>query len=132
MCFRNATKDFEGSSSFLFVQQSGSESLAMSTQVPEPENIKKKCLICVKARAESDEPGFETGIANEVVFMEINKPVLNNLYSSCQVRVKLLSFFFSFSKQLSKMNNFVILWRIPGLKFKFYGHDFIKLRALVS
>jgi len=69
----------------------------MSTQVPDPEQIKKKCLICVKARAETDEPGFETGIANEVVFMEINKPVLNNLYSSCQVCTNTQTHAFYFS-----------------------------------
>ena len=56
--------------------------------MPGPAELKgTKAVIIVKAREEtdSDEGGFPTGIANEVVFMEINKPVLENLYNISQV-----------------------------------------------
>ena len=52
--------------------------------MPKPKDIKgNKAIIIVKAREEqeTDEPGFPTGIDKEVVFMELAKPVLDNLYS---------------------------------------------------
>ena len=55
--------------------------------MPAPHQIKApKAIIIVKAREEdSDQGGFPTGIDKEVVFMEINKPILENLYNICQV-----------------------------------------------
>ena len=56
--------------------------------MPAPSEIKgTKAIIIVKAREEndSDEGGFPTGIDKEIVFMELNKPVLENLYNISQV-----------------------------------------------
>ena len=56
--------------------------------MPAPHQIKApKAIIIVKAREEqaTDEGGFPTGIDKEVVFMEINKPVLENLHNTCSV-----------------------------------------------
>ena len=56
--------------------------------MPAPSGIKgNKAIIIVKAREEgdSDEGGFPTGIDKEIVFMELNKPVLENLYNTSQV-----------------------------------------------
>ena len=58
--------------------------------MPSPQQIKApKAIIIVKAREENIviEQGdpFPTGIEKEVVFMEINKPILENLYNTCQV-----------------------------------------------
>ena len=60
----------------------------MHTSMPAPSGIKgNKAIIIVKARGESDsdEPGFPSGIDKEIVFMELNKPVLENLYNISQV-----------------------------------------------
>ena len=60
----------------------------MHTNMPAPSGIKgSKAIIIVKARGESDsdEPGFPSGIDKEIVFMELNKPVLENLYNISQV-----------------------------------------------
>ena len=56
--------------------------------MPGPAGLKgTKAVIIVKAREEpdSDEGGFPTGIENEIVIMELNKPVLDNLYNVSQV-----------------------------------------------
>ncbi len=66
------------------MQPSG-ESLNFSIEPPALANIKKKFLLVIKARPETKEPGFPTGIANEVVFMEMNKPILESLHNTCQV-----------------------------------------------
>ena len=66
------------------MQPSG-ESLNFSIEPPALANIKKKFLLVMKARPETKEPGFPTGIANEVVFMEMNKPILESLHNTCQV-----------------------------------------------
>ena len=55
--------------------------------MPGPSGIKgSKAVIIVKAREEtdSDQAGFEN-IDKEIVFMELSKPVLENLYNVSQV-----------------------------------------------
>ena len=76
--------DFEGPASFLFVNPTGTDSLSFATSMPAPSSIKKKCIVVVKARDSTDEPGF-TCIANEIIFMELNRPILDNLYQLCNV-----------------------------------------------
>ena len=66
------------------MQPSG-ESLNFSIEPPALANIQKKFQLVIKARPETKEPGFPTGIANEVVFMEMNKPILESLHNTCQV-----------------------------------------------
>jgi dynein heavy chain len=39
--------------------------------------------LIIKARPETKEPGFPSGIEKEVVFMELNRPILENLYNTC-------------------------------------------------
>ena len=83
-CYSSAIKDFFGHAAFLCVVKEAAEKAKFYTSMPGPADIKgTKAVIIVKAREEndSDEGGFPTGIANEVVFMEINKPVLENLYN---------------------------------------------------
>jgi hypothetical protein len=74
--------DFEGPASFLFVNPTGADSLSFATSMPAPSSIKRKCIVVVKARDSTDEPGFSC-IANEVIFMELNRPILDNLYQLC-------------------------------------------------
>ena len=52
--------------------------------MPAPSALKKKCLICLKARDSTEEPGFEC-IEKEIIYMEVNRPVLENLYQTCNV-----------------------------------------------
>jgi len=54
------------------------------TETPALSAIKKKALLIVKARADPKEdfPG-PAGIAKEIVFMEVNRPILENLYNVC-------------------------------------------------
>lgn len=79
----SAFNDFEGRASFLFVNPTGAASLSFSVEPPNQANIKRKALIVIKARQETKEAGFPGGIENEIVFMEINKPILDNLYNLC-------------------------------------------------
>ncbi len=59
--------------------------LNFSIEPPAQAVIKKKALIVIKARPETKDPGFPGGIANEVVFMEMTRPILDNLYNVCSV-----------------------------------------------
>ena len=70
------------------MQPSG-ESLNLSIEPPALANIKKKFLLVIKARPETKEPGFPTGIANEVVFMEMNKPILESLHNTDTVPINI-------------------------------------------
>jgi hypothetical protein len=62
------------------------ENLSYSIEAPnlEKEGKGKKFLIIVKTNATrtADSP-FPDGIQKDVVFMELNKPVLDNLYAVC-------------------------------------------------
>lgn len=88
---RSAMKDFEaGGIGFIFIMMQSSDMITISAMAPDPKQIKRKALLLLKARQEEENENpdnfFPTGIANEVVFMEITGKILANLYSSCQVR----------------------------------------------
>ena len=62
--------------------------------MPGPKEIGvNKGLIVVKAREESDsdEGGFPTGVEREIVFMELTKNVLENLFSVSSVSYAFIS-----------------------------------------
>ena len=89
--FSSQIKDFFGRMDFLFVMKESGEKCSFHVAMPKPKDIKgNKAIIIVKAREEqeTDEPGFPTGIDKEVVFMELAKPVLDNLYTVGQVSGK--------------------------------------------
>lgn len=69
----------------MFVNQTNAESITFTVEPPPQANIKRKALLVIKARPDTKEPGFPTGVANEVVFMEMTKPILDNLFNTCQV-----------------------------------------------
>jgi hypothetical protein len=81
----------EPASNCLFVNKVSAESIQLLQAPPAPSSLKTKGLLLIKARNELtdddivNEVKFPTGIENEVIFMEINRPVLENLYASCQV-----------------------------------------------
>ena len=77
---KSALSDFAGRSNFLFVNAIGTENLTFAVEPPAQSAIKRKALLVIMARPETKEAGFPAGIANEVVFMELNKPILENLY----------------------------------------------------
>ena len=69
----------------------GPENISCSVDPPnlEKEGKGKKSLLVVKTITTTDpkaEP-FPNGIAKDIVFMELNKPVLENLLSVCQVSI---------------------------------------------
>ena len=74
---------------FLFAIPAGSESLAFSTEPPSPDKIKKKVLLILRARPARATSGAEPtaittdNIDREVIFMEINRQILENLYLVC-------------------------------------------------
>jgi hypothetical protein len=81
-----AMKNFLTRANFLFVKQLAPENLSYSTEAPnlEKEGKGKKFLIVVKTNAtRTVETPFPDGIQKDVVFMELNKPVLDNLYAVC-------------------------------------------------
>jgi dynein heavy chain, axonemal len=71
---------------FLFAIPSGTN-VIFSTTAPHPEKIKKKCVMIIRARSKKELPGGGeldmANISNEVIFSEINKPVLENLHGIC-------------------------------------------------
>jgi hypothetical protein len=86
-------KDFSDRANFLFVNKTGAENIAITVEPPPQANIKLKALLVIKARPEQKgEPGFPTGVANEIVFMEMTKPILDNLFNTCQVSLPPPSF----------------------------------------
>jgi len=80
---KSALSDFAGRANFLFVNQPTGEMLNFTVEPPPQAVIKKKALIVIKARPETKEPGFPTGVANEIVFMEMTRPILENLFNTC-------------------------------------------------
>jgi dynein heavy chain len=82
-------RDFEAGLDFLWITQASADRMTMAAGPPDPKTIKRKALLCIKARQEVDELGedgefFPTGIEKEVIFMEITGKLLSNLYASCQ------------------------------------------------
>jgi hypothetical protein len=69
----------------LFCNPTSGEAIKFLLDPPLPADIKRKALLIIKARPETKEPGFPTGIEKEVVFMELNRPILENLYNTCFV-----------------------------------------------
>ena len=79
-----AFSDLAGRATWLFCLPKG-EFLQFTVDPPEQKNITKKALVVIKARPESKEAGYPSGVYNEVIFMELTKPILENLYTTCQV-----------------------------------------------
>jgi hypothetical protein len=81
---------FEGRQPFLFVKQLGPENMSISCDPPnlDKEGKGKKSLLVVKTvtNATAEDP-FPNGISKDIVFMELNKPILENLLSVCQVSI---------------------------------------------
>lgn len=82
-----AIKDFFGDSQlymFLFAIPTGGESLQLQSEPPAPDKIKKKVLLILRARSKK-EAGEITAdnIDKEVIFMEINRQILDNLHLVC-------------------------------------------------
>ena len=116
-------RDFEAGGEFLFIVVQSSDMIQMLTMPPDPKTVKRKALLLIKARneteADDDESGefFPTGIANEVVFMEITGKTLGNLYSSCQVS---LSFYLcNTCAELKRFES----WKSWLTMFKFEFHN---------
>jgi hypothetical protein len=85
---RNAFKAFEGfKTPFMLVKSAGPENIIMSCDPPamEKEGKGKKSILIVKTVAVTDPKGtpFPNGIDKDVVFMELNKPILDNLLAIC-------------------------------------------------
>jgi hypothetical protein len=86
--YRTAFKAFEGfKTPFMLVKSVGGENITMSCDPPnmEKEGKGKKSILIVKTVAVNDPKGspFPNGIAKDVVFMELNKPILDNLLAIC-------------------------------------------------
>ena len=87
-CNRTAFKAFEGfKTPFMLVKSAGPENIIMSCDPPsmEKEGKGKKSILIVKTVAVTDPKGapFPNGIDKDVVFMELNKPILDNLLAIC-------------------------------------------------
>lgn len=73
-CCRSAMRDFQAGGEFLFIVQTGADTLTLNVSPPDPKNIKRKALLALKARQEMEDfdpetsGHFPTGIENEVVF----------------------------------------------------------------
>lgn len=56
-------------------------------EAPSPEKIKKKCVLIIRARDKKECPSggelAEDNMADELIFMEINKDILQNLHGIC-------------------------------------------------
>jgi len=69
---------------FLFAIPDGTDKLSFYTEPPTLDKIKRKVLLILRARSKA-EAGAVTmeNIDREVVFMEINRQILENLYLVC-------------------------------------------------
>ena len=68
----------------MFGVQEGSDKIAFYLDTPPLEKFKKKLILIMKAK--NDRGGAEINdenIANEIIMMEVNRQVLENLYSIC-------------------------------------------------
>jgi hypothetical protein len=84
-----ALKNFVGDNDFhmfLFAIPTGNGINFMS-EAPSPDKMKKKCVLIIRARSKKElEGGGELDmsfIANEVIFSEINRQVLDSLHGIC-------------------------------------------------
>jgi len=72
---------------YLFAIPTGTEALVIQAEVPTLDKMKKKVLLILRARQKKDMEGggklTKKNTATEVIFKELNKEVLNNLYSLC-------------------------------------------------
>ena len=76
--------DKERQDMFLFAIPTGGESLQFQSEPPAPEKIKKKVLLILRARSKKDVGEINAdNIDKEVIFMEINRQILENLYLVC-------------------------------------------------
>jgi dynein heavy chain len=79
--------EHHGRDMFLFAIQTGAEAVLFQTEPPTADRIKKKVLLVLRARPppKGGDPLTidETNVDKEVIFMEINKQILENLYLVC-------------------------------------------------
>lgn len=70
---------------YLFALATGSDSVAFLQEPPTLDKIKKKVLLILRARPKRDCPDGITqdNIDKEIVFMEMNRQILENLYLIC-------------------------------------------------
>lgn len=72
---------------FLFAVPTGTTGIQFMTEAPSPDKIKKKAVLIVRARSKKEVQGGgeldSTNMAQETIFMEINKSVLENLFGIC-------------------------------------------------
>jgi hypothetical protein len=85
---KTAFKSFESTKQqFMLVKSMGAENITMSCDAPnmEKEGKGKKSILIVKTVSVIDpkESPFPNGIAKDVVFMELGKPILDNLLAIC-------------------------------------------------
>jgi dynein heavy chain len=71
---------------FLFATQDKADSVNFLNVPPDPAVLKKKALLCLRVRGSQKGEDIiidENNVASEVIFMELNKNVLDNLYLIC-------------------------------------------------
>jgi hypothetical protein len=88
--FRTALKNLVSEQEFFmfaFAIPQGASSVTFHTEAPSPDKIKKKCVLVLRARSKKEVPGGgelnESNMSDEIIFMEINKDVLQNLHGIC-------------------------------------------------
>jgi hypothetical protein len=75
-----------GNCLYLFAIPVGGEAIKLQIEPPTADQIKKKVLLCLRVRqpAKGEEVHIdETNVENELIFMELNKQILENLYLLC-------------------------------------------------
>lgn len=71
---------------FIFARAESSASVIWSADAPSLSQLSKKALLILKARPESPQEPFvidENNVAKEIIFMELNKNILDNLNLVC-------------------------------------------------
>jgi dynein heavy chain len=72
---------------YLFIIPKGAEAVEIKSDVPPIDSIKKKVLLIMRSREKKDIPGggklTKENIADEIIFKEITKDILNNLFYVC-------------------------------------------------
>ena len=91
LIFRAAIKDFIGRMNFLFCWASGADSIALSGDFNKI-GMQRKVLVLIKPNPESTmEKPFPNGHEVDIIFMEITKPILENMHNITNVSKQLIS-----------------------------------------
>ena len=68
---------------YLFIIQTGADTVSVSIETPSLDKIKKKIVMVVKTRQMKSEEFLDVNAHKDLMMMEINRSILENLFLVC-------------------------------------------------